>query len=213
MITLDLNQQMMLALNNKPSIVNVQITKKQEDGFINSVLRARATGDYEIIKSTNSKIYTELFHLDKYKINIGKYVSIAGGCKFMLSGNHDYKNVTTYLPFDTEYDPSDFIFSNGDINIGNDVWIGHAATIMSGVTIGHGAIIATDAIVTKDVEPYTIIGGSPAKPIKKRFDDETIKDLLDIKWWDVEESILLENKDLLFLNAILEGAPIVFSPK
>ena len=168
MITLDLNQQMMLALNNKPSIVNVQITKKQEDGFINSVLRARATGDYEIIKSTNSKIYTELFHLDKYKINIGKYVSIAGGCKFMLSGNHDYKNVTTYLPFDTEYDPSDFIFSNGDINIGNDVWIGAGARILDGVEIGNGCVIAAGAVVTKSTDPYSINVGVPSRKIGVR---------------------------------------------
>ena len=74
--------------------------------------------------------------------------------------------------------------NKGDIIIGNDVWIGYDAIIMSGVKIGDGAIIGTRALVTKDVMPYTIVGGSPAKPIKKRYDDDTISKLLKIKWWD-----------------------------
>ena len=72
----------------------------------------------------------------------------------------------------------------GDINIGNDVWIGYNATIMAGVTIGDGAIIATNATVTKDVEPYSIVGGNPAREIKKRFANDVISKLLKLKWWD-----------------------------
>ena len=74
--------------------------------------------------------------------------------------------------------------NKGDIVIGNDVWIGYEAVILSGVTIGDGAIIGTRAVVTKDVPPYTIVGGIPAKPIRRRFSDEDIKFLCEIKWWD-----------------------------
>jgi virginiamycin A acetyltransferase len=72
----------------------------------------------------------------------------------------------------------------GDLIIGNDVWIGYNATIMAGVTIGDGAIIATNATVVKDVGPYTIVGGNPAREIRKRFSEEMIETLLDLKWWD-----------------------------
>ena len=70
--------------------------------------------------------------------------------------------------------------------LGNDVWVGYEAVIMSGVTIGNGAIIGTRAVVTKDVPPYTIVGGVPAKPIRKRFDDKTIRALENLRWWDWE---------------------------
>lgn len=75
--------------------------------------------------------------------------------------------------------------NKGDIVIGNDVWIGYEAVIMSGVHIGNGAIIGTRAVVTKDVEPYTIVGGIPAKPIRKRFDKDTILKLESLRWWDL----------------------------
>lgn len=74
--------------------------------------------------------------------------------------------------------------NKGDLIIGNDVWIGYNATIIAGVKVGHGAIIAANATVVKDVEPYSIVGGNPAKKIRKRFSDTTIKKLLEIKWWD-----------------------------
>jgi virginiamycin A acetyltransferase len=72
----------------------------------------------------------------------------------------------------------------GDISIGNDVWMGYKATIMAGVTIGDGAIIATNATVVKDVPPYTIVGGNPAREIRRRFDEATIASLLELRWWD-----------------------------
>jgi virginiamycin A acetyltransferase len=89
----------------------------------------------------------------------------------------------------------------GDINIGNDVWIGYNATIMAGVTIGDAAIIATNATVIKDVEPYSIVGGNPAKEIKKRFSEETISKLLEIKWWNWDiEKITRNIQNLTDLN-------------
>lgn len=83
--------------------------------------------------------------------------------------------------------------NKGDIIIGNDVWIGFEAVILAGVTIGDGAIIGTRAVVTKDVPPYTIVGGIPAKPIKKRFDEDVISDLLCVKWWDWSNEKIARN--------------------
>ena len=90
--------------------------------------------------------------------------------------------------------------SKGDTIIGNDVWIGNCATIMSGVKIGHGAIIGTNALVTKNVEPYTIVGGNPATLIRKRFDDEIIDFLLQFAWWDLSIEEITNN-----LKAITTG--------
>ena len=126
------------------------------------------------------------------KLIIGKFCSIACGAKFMFtSGNHSMKSLSNYtfpIFFDEwGLDAKDICNAwdnKGDIVIGNDVWIGYDAVIMSGVKIGDGAIIGTRAVVTKDVSPYTVVGGVPAKPIRKRFDDETIEKLLALRWWD-----------------------------
>ena len=128
------------------------------------------------------------------KLKIGKFCSIACGAKFLFtSGNHAMQSLSTYtFPIFFEewgLDPKDIRSAwdnKGDIVIGNDVWIGYEAVILSGVKIGDGAIIGARAVVTKDVEPYTIVGGVPAKPIRKRFDDETIKALEALRWWDWE---------------------------
>lgn len=114
---------------------------------------------------------------------------IASGATFIMNGANHLTNALSSYPF--------AIFGNGwehamqaksypnkgNINIGNDVWIGYNATIMAGVTIGDGAIIAANATVTTDVPPYTIVGGNPAREIKKRFPDEVITKLLEIRWW------------------------------
>ncbi|MBZ9637763.1 CatB-related O-acetyltransferase [Clostridium sp. FP1] len=126
------------------------------------------------------------------KLIIGKFCSIACKAKFLMtSGNHTMKSLATYT-FPIFYEEwgldvshiTDAWDNKGDIVIGNDVWIGYDAIIMSGVKIGDGAIIGTRAIVTNDVPPYTIVGGIPAKVIKKRFNDDIILKLLKIKWWD-----------------------------
>lgn len=126
------------------------------------------------------------------RLKIGKFCSIACGAKFMFtSGNHSMKSLSTYtfpIFFDEwELDAkniTDAWDNKGDIVIGNDVWIGYEAVIMSGVKIGDGAIIGTRAVVTKDVPAYTIVGGVPAKPIRRRFDDETIEKLEKLRWWE-----------------------------
>ena len=115
--------------------------------------------------------------------------------KFIFnSANHSLSSLSTY-PFPIFFEEWDLDVKNitkawdnkGNIVIGNDVWIGYEAVILAGVTIGDGAIIGTRAVVTKNVPPYTIVGGVPAKPIRKRFPQETIDFLLKIKWWDWTE--------------------------
>ena len=145
--------------------------------------------DFEDIRNFESNVK---YHFDFVgdKLIIGKFCMIASGSTFIMNGgNHLADSVSAY-PF--------AIFGNGwedamegkeypvkgNTIIGNDVWIGHNATIMPGITIGDGSIIATNATVTKDVDPYTIVGGNPATVIRKRFSDETISQLLKLRWWD-----------------------------
>ena len=138
-----------------------------------------------------------LYHypINKDRLIIGKFCSIACGAKFLFnSGNHKMASLSTYT-FPLFFEEWDLEKENvaqawdqkGDIIIDNDVWIGYEAVILSGVTIGDGAVIGCRAVVTKDIPPYTIVGGVPAKPIRKRFDEETIKELQKIKWWDWPE--------------------------
>jgi virginiamycin A acetyltransferase len=151
----------------------------------------------------NSKVYNESWYVGKYKIRFGKYISIAQECRFMLSGNHRWDRVTTYLPDVVDCNATvDDLYSNGDIVVGNDVWIGLGCTIMSGVNIGTGAVIATGSVVTKDVPPYAIVGGTPAKVITYRFDEHTIDRLLKSEWWDLDPKELEKHSKLLFSNSI-----------
>jgi len=135
------------------------------------------------------------------RLVIGKFCSIACGAKFLFnSANHALKSLSTY-PFPIFFEEwglpveniSDAWDNKGDITVGNDVWIGYEAVILAGVTIGDGAIIGTRSVVTKDVPPYTIVGGVPAKPIRKRFSEETIAKLLALKWWDRSEEFIRRN--------------------
>ena len=158
--------------------------------------------DFENVENFEKNVK---YHFDFVgdKLIIGKFCMIASDVKFIMNGaNHLSESISAY-PF--------AIFGNGwenamegksypnkgDLIIGNDVWIGYNATIMSGVTIGDGAIIATNATVTKDVTPYTIVGGNPAKEIRKRFDEDTIKKLLDMQWWNWDIARITKNVQLL----------------
>ena len=135
-----------------------------------------------------------LYHypVNKEKLVIGKFCSIACRAKFLFnSANHTLSSFSTY-PFPIFFDEwglekSDVAAAwdrKGDIVIGNDVWIGYEAVILAGVTIGDGAVIGARAVVTKDVPPYAIVGGVPARVIRSRFPEETVKALLRLKWWD-----------------------------
>ncbi len=130
------------------------------------------------------------------KLIIGKFCAISRGVKFIMNGaNHKMSGFSTY-PFEifgnswerVTPKPEEYPFK-GDTLIGNDVWLGYEAVIMPGVKIGDGAIIAAKSVVTKDVVPYTIVGGNPAKLIRQRFADDVVQTLLEIAWWnwDVEK--------------------------
>lgn len=142
------------------------------------------------------------------KLIIGKFCMIASGVKFIMNGaNHLSDSVSAY-PF--------AIFGNGweramegrsypnkgDLVIGNDVWIGYNATLMAGITVHDGVIIAANSTVTKDVEPYAIVGGNPADVIRKRFSVEKIRELLAIKWWDWDIEKITRNVHNLTGNDI-----------
>jgi len=125
------------------------------------------------------------------RLLIGSFCSIGSGAAFIMAGNQGHRNdwISTF-PFYWMSDVPAFAGAAngyepaGDTVIGNDVWIGAEAIIMPGVRIGDGAVIGTRALVTREVEPYTIVGGNPAKPIRKRFEDRLIALLLEMKWWD-----------------------------
>lgn len=138
------------------------------------------------------------------KLIIGKFCAIAQGVEFIMNGaNHRMNSVTTY-PFNIMGNgwekamPSlEDLPLKGDTVIGNDVWIGQNVTIMPGIHIGDGAIIAANSVVTKNVPPYHIAGGNPIRIIKKRFEDELIKYLLELQWWDWSAEKIFSNLEML----------------
>lgn len=128
---------------------------------------------------------------DVDRLVIGSFCSIGTGAAFMMAGNQGHRNdwVTTFPFFYMSEEPAfaearDGYVPAGDTVVGNDVWIGAEAIIMPGVRIGDGAMIGSRAVVTKDVPPYTIVAGNPARPIRRRFSDEQIAMLLEMRWWD-----------------------------
>ena len=169
--------------------------------YLNAVVKDHSiiVGDYTIYNDfvSDPLLFEQNNVLYHYPINherlvIGKFCSIACGVKFLFnSANHTLKSLSTYtFPLFYEewgLEKSDVASAwdnKGDIVIGNDVWIGYEAVIMAGVHIGNGAIIAARAVVTKDVPAYTIVGGVPARPIRKRFDEDTIHKLEALQWWN-----------------------------
>lgn len=171
-----------------------------------------SVGDYTMYNDfVNNPIQFErnnvLYHypVNRDRLIIGKFCSIACGVKFLFnSANHMLSSLSTY-PFPIFFEEWGLDGKNvanawdnkGDIIIGNDVWIGYEAIILAGVAVGDGAVIGARAVVTKDVPPYTIVGGVPAKAIRKRFPEETISALLEIKWWDWPQKQIAQNIDAI----------------
>ena len=145
--------------------------------------------------------YPDIDHYDAgATLLIGRYCGIASGVKILLGGEHHHDWVTNYpfsLLFDQTRDLPGYPMTKGDVIIGNDVWIGNGAMILSGVTIGDGAVIAARSVVSKNVEPFEIVGGVPAKHIRYRFDSKTIESLRLIEWWNWPESKIIESAHLL----------------
>ena len=179
-------------IRNLPKRVNVEI------------------GDYTYYsdnKKLPEKFYDHIEHHYEFlgdKLVIGKFCAIAEGITFIMNGaNHRMDGFTTY-PFnifgggwEKSAPKIEQLPFRGDTVIGNDVWIGQYVTIMPGVKVGDGAIIAANATIVKDVEPYVIVGGNPAKIIKKRFADEIIALLLQLQWWNGNEKKIFENLSVL----------------
>lgn len=191
------DKNLSIGLNSK--ILNTQI-----GSFIsiakNVIVRNSEIGDHSYLNANN--------HINNIKI--GKFSSIASNIKFGL-GIHPTHLITTHPAFYSNNKPfktfadKNYFEEYLPITIGNDVWIGQESMIMGGVTISDGAIVAARAVVTKDVPPYAIVGGVPAKIIRYRFDKETISKLLRIKWWNkaegfLEENFLLFHEPQKFLN-------------
>jgi len=144
-------------------------------------------------------------------LSIGAFCSIAAGTTILLGGNHRTDWITTY-PFGhilrDELGGGDIAghpASKGDVTIGNDVWIGHGVTILSGVTVGDGAVLAANATVTRDVEPYAIAGGNPARQLKFRFDAEIRALLLQLRWWELPLEVVREIAPALSAPPTAEG--------
>ena len=148
-------------------------------------------GDFTYFADTDfEKHVTHHYDFIGDKLIIGKFCQIGAGVEFVMNGaNHQMNAVSTY-PFyifgswDQSAPSKEDLPFKGDTVVGNDVWIGQNSTILPGVHIGDGAIIGLNSVVTRDVPPYTIVTGNPAKAVRKRFDDELINLLLKLKWWD-----------------------------
>lgn len=161
----------------KPTIKNPNITVGDFTYFGEEDFESHVTHHYD-------------FNGDK--LIIGKFCQIAAGVNFVMNGANHQMNAASTYPFyifegwDQKAPPLSELPLKGDTVIGNDVWIGQNATILPGVHIGDGAIIGMDSIVAKDIAPYSVAVGNPAKEIRKRFDDELIQLMLKLKWWDME---------------------------
>lgn len=194
--------------------------------FLKNVIKASniSVGDYTYYDSADHPEDFEktniLYNWPEFgdKLIIGKFCQLGSGVKFIMGpANHRISSISTY-PFNvfggtwSENTPphlSQLPFK-GDTIVGNDVWIGRESVIMPGVKIGDGAIIAAHSVVTKDIEPYSIVGGNPAKLIRKRFDDELISLLLKTQWWNFEPTELVAflptlcNPDLERVRSVLK---------
>ena len=176
------NPNRVFPMEKLKTIINVKPTIKNKNIIV---------GDFTYFADTDfEKHVTHHYDFIGDKLIIGKFCQIAAGVNFVMNGANHQMNAVTTFPF--------YIFDGwkqeapvlsklplkGDTIIGNDVWIGQNVTILPGVHIGDGAIIGLNSVVGSDVKPYTIVAGNPAKVIRKRFDNQLIKLLLKLKWWD-----------------------------
>ena len=169
------NRKLKTITNVKPAIKNKNIIVGDFTYFADTDFEKHVTHHYDFIGD---------------KLIIGKFCQIAAGVNFVMNGANHQMNAVTTFPFyifegwKQKVPPLNKMSLKGDTIIGNDVWIGQNVTILPGVHIGDGAIIGLNSVVGSDIAPYTIVAGNPAKVIRKRFDNQLIKLLLKLKWWD-----------------------------
>lgn len=151
-------------------------------------------------KGTYGELHIYFWGAENEKLIVGNYVSIASKVLFILGGNHYYNGYMTY-PFKVKYRGDKYeAYSNGPIIVEDDVWIGMGSIILSGITVGQGSIIAAGSVVTKNVPKYAIVGGNPAKIIKSRFNENLIKNLIDLNIAKLNENTIANNIELLYQN-------------
>lgn len=157
-------------------------------------------GNHSALNGPNLNIYA-----GSGNVKIGNFCSIARNVSIQLDG-HNYTKITSYQIFKNFFhtENASEIVNNGDVVIGNDVWIGANAMIYGNIIIGDGAVIGSNSFVNKDIPPYAIVVGSPAKVIKYRFEDDVIKRLLELKWWNWDNEKLLANKSIFEEELTLE---------
>ncbi|MDY0393944.1 Vat family streptogramin A O-acetyltransferase [Virgibacillus halophilus] len=172
-------------------------------------------GEYSYYDARNGESFENqvLYHYEFFvdQLIIGKFCAIAPGVTFIMNGaNHRMDGFSTY-PFNIfgngweKYTPTlNQLPFKGDTIIENDVWIGMDTVILPGIKIGNGAIIAAKSVITQNVEPYTIVGGNPAKKLRNRFSEEMINELLEIKWWDFDIDIISNHIDMI-VNGEIEN--------
>jgi virginiamycin A acetyltransferase len=175
----------------------------------NTITRSNIiVGDYSYYDARRGEPFEDqvLYHYEFFgdRLVIGKFCALAPGVTFIMNGaNHRMDGFSTY-PFNIfgggweKHTPTlNQLPFKGDTIIGNDVWVGMDTVIMPGINIGDGAIVAAKSVITKDVEPYTIVGGNPAQKIKERFPEQIINKLLEIKWWDLTIDIISAHIDVI----------------
>lgn len=169
--------------------------------------------DFETVENFEKNV-KYLFDFTGDKLIIGKFCMIASGVEFIMNGaNHLVESISSF-PFaifggDWANSMEGKTYPNrGNIVIGNDIWLGYQSTILSGVTVGHGAIVGAKSVVTSDVPPYSIVGGNPARIIRMRHDEATIKTLLELAWWDWDLEKITRHVSLLMGHDVvaLKGA-------
>ena len=167
--------------------------------------------NYEFGRGTYDSDLRVSFRKHGGTLKIGAFCSIASGVKIFLGGEHRFEWATTY-PFHVKWRAAKNIKvqkkTKGNVEIGNDVWIGRDVLILSGIKIGDGAVIGARAVVASDVPPYAIAVGNPAKTIRKRFDDKTIQRLLNLRWWDWDDSRITNALPMMLnddINAFLDA--------
>ncbi|WP_342120272.1 glycosyltransferase [Pseudoduganella sp. OTU4001] len=151
-----------------------------------------------------------MFGSPEEALHIGHYVSIADDAKFLLGGGHATDGFSTF-PFQAKFFATTEALSKGPIVIGDDVWIGYHCTILSGVTIGQGAVVAAGSVVTKDVPPYAVVGGTPAQVIRYRFTPEVIEKMLTLDYSQLSDETILRNRDLLGLPITADNVDAVLA--